>query len=149
MRRRLAICCATVLGLAAVLLPGCGGNGENVSLDAARPAHREVIELRDDPAYSVARIEAKVGQVVDLELRSTGSMMHDLTVDVMPVEKLVIGRNAGIHVAHLSRFALHASPEIGDTVTMRIRPTKSGTYTFYCATEGHRAAGMTGSIVVQ
>jgi uncharacterized cupredoxin-like copper-binding protein len=147
--RRLAILVfVTLVGAAPVLLEGCGGNGETPDLASATPVRTEVIELRDI-SYSVTNIEVARGEVVDLELRSAGELMHDLTVDVMPVDKLVIGTNAGIHIAHLSRFALHAGPELGDTVTLRIRPTKSGTYTYYCATEGHRAAGMTGTLVVR
>jgi uncharacterized cupredoxin-like copper-binding protein len=148
-RRRLSILAfVTLFGAAPVLFEGCGGEVQTQALQNAKPARTEVIELRDS-AYSVTRIEAKQGEVIDLELRGTGALMHDFVVDVMPVEKLIIGPNAMAHAAHLPRFALVAGPEIGQTVTLRIRPTKSGTYTFYCATEGHRAAGMTGTIVVQ
>jgi uncharacterized cupredoxin-like copper-binding protein len=29
------------------------------------------------------------------------------------------------------------------------RPTQTGTYTFYCAVPGHRAAGMVGTLTVE
>lgn len=133
---------------ALAFLGGCGGEVQTLTLEGVTPTRTEAIELRDI-SYSVTRIDTHVGEVIDLELRGVGALIHDLTVDVMPVEKLVIGPNAMIHAAHLPRFALVAGPEIGQSVTLRIRPMKSGTYTFYCATEGHRAAGMTGTIVVQ
>ena len=147
--RRLAIpVIVTLLGPALVLAGCSSGNVENSALAEVTPARTLPIELRDI-AYSVPTVEVTQGEVVDLELRNVGALSHDFTVNEMPVEKLVIGENAGVHRAHLSRYALHAGPEIGDTVSLRIRPTKAGSYTFYCATEGHRAAGMTGTLVVR
>jgi uncharacterized cupredoxin-like copper-binding protein len=133
---------------AACVLGGCGGNAESSALAEAVPARTQPIELRDI-AYSVSNIEVTQGEVVDLELRNVGALPHDLTVDEMPVERLVIGKNAGVHAAHGSKYDLHAGPEVGGTVTLRFRPTKAGSYTFYCTTEGHRAAGMSGTLVVR
>jgi uncharacterized cupredoxin-like copper-binding protein len=147
-RRSRILAFVTLLALGSALVGGCGGEVQDATLASVTPARTEVIELRDI-SYSVTRIDTHRDEVVDLELRGVGALIHDFTVDVMPVDKLVIGHNATIHAAHIARFALIAGPEIGETVTLRIRPTKSGTYTFYCATEGHRAAGMTGTIVVQ
>jgi uncharacterized cupredoxin-like copper-binding protein len=148
--RRLAILvCVALVGSSSMLLEGCsGGNAESSALAEITPARTQPIELRDI-AYSVATVEVSVGEVVDLDLRNAGSLPHDFTVDEVPVERLVIGKNAGAHAGHGSKYDLHAGPEIGEAVTLRFRPTKAGSYTFYCSTEGHRAAGMTGTLVVQ
>ena len=147
--RRAGILVFVMLLGAACVLEGCGGgNAESSALAEITPARTLPIGLRDI-AYSVGTVEVTQGEVVDLELRNAGALAHDFTVDEMPVEKLVIGQNAGEHAGHGAKYDLHAAPEVGDMVNLRIRPSRAGSYTFYCTTEGHRAAGMTGTLVVR
>ena len=134
---------------AAFVLGGCsGGDAEDSALAEVAPGRTLPVELRDI-VYGAPTVEVTQGEVVDLELRNAGALAHDFTMDEMPVEKLLIGRNAGAHAGHGSKYDLHAAPEVGGAVTLRMRPTQAGSYTFYCSTEGHRAAGMTGTLVVR
>ena len=81
------------------------------------------------PAFSFVQteIKAKVGETVALRFENTHNAPHSFDVDEL-----------NVHVP--------AAP--GEQSLILFKPTKPGTYTFYCAIPGHRGLGMEGTLIV-
>ena len=45
--------------------------------------------------------------------------------------------------------AVHVAAAPGATGTVDFTPSEAGTYEFYCTIEGHKEAGMVGTLVVE
>ena len=136
MRRLLVI---TALATASVLLAACGsssGSSHGSSMGSAMssgeqnapvvPGAPEITVSGKAYSFAPKRIELAAGTDANIALTST-DLPHDVTV---------------VGVGHV----VHA--QAGKTARGGLRITKPGTYTFYCSVTGHRAAGMTGKIVV-
>lgn len=81
-----------------------------------------------DFSFNPAEIQIKVGEVVNLSLvNKDDDSVHDIVVPRL-------------------RARLVAPP--GRKVAGAIRPTRPGTYGFFCSVPGHRESGMAGRIVV-
>ena len=131
-----------------VFLAACSGGTETAA--DQEPAARSVPVTMQDIAFEPGAITLQRGERVELQLENRGSMEHDFTVDDMPVEDVEVSGSAegGAHSEHEGR-ALHIALGGGSTGTIDFRATDSGRYEFYCTVEGHRAAGMAGTITVE
>lgn len=79
-------------------------------------------------AYSFTPRLIRVGAGTNLTLALTATdIPHDITVEGVG------------HIAHAGR---------NKTTRGGMKIMKPGTYVFYCSVQGHRAAGMTGKIIV-
>lgn len=76
--------------------------------------------------YDPAEITIQAGDDVAIVLTAT-DIEHDFTIDGLDT---------------------HVSAEAGETAEGGLRADEPGTYTFYCSVEGHREAGMEGTLTV-
>ena len=123
---------ACVLALAA-----CGGGGGSAT--TAPPATGggggggQTLELAADPSgalkFDQTSLEATPGSVT-IDFTNQTSLSHNVTVDGPGVED-------------------EGSDTIKQSSTTLKLDLKAGTYTFYCSVDGHRAAGMEGTLVVK
>jgi uncharacterized cupredoxin-like copper-binding protein len=107
-----------------LLLAACSG--------AASPttaAQTVTLTTTDSFKYDVTTITGKVGQPLHVSLvNSANGLVHSFVVDELNVK------------------LENVQPKTTGDVTFT--PTTAGTYVFYCDTPGHKAAGMTGTIVI-
>jgi uncharacterized cupredoxin-like copper-binding protein len=120
----LAAIAGLALGAIAVagLLPG-GAAGVSVEALANLPA-LSTAQLKFDQG----EIRVKAGETVALRLENQDASGHSFDIDELNV---------------------HAPMPPGEPSLALFRPGAPGTYTFYCAVPGHRAAGMTGALIVE
>jgi plastocyanin len=138
MNRRplLVLLALTALVLA---LSACGGGSNSASTGAATTAAGggggggQTLQLAADPGgalkFDTTSLEAKAGKVT-IDFTNDSSLPHNVTIDGPGVEDegtdTIKGSTANI--------------------TLDLKP---GKYTFYCSVDGHRAAGMEGTLVVK
>ena len=128
----------TVLFLAA-----CAGAG---SVSQAQTVSVEVKEF----AFTPGNLEVKAGQPVKLTLQNAGTLEHDFSILEIPVEgepKVTGGAQHDMgDMAHTPE--LHVAAMNGQSAMLEFTPTKPGTYEYFCTVSGHKAAGMSGTLVV-
>jgi plastocyanin len=78
-------------------------------------------------AFDPGELTVRAGEDVAMVLTAT-DIEHDFTVDELDA---------------------HVSAEAGETAEGGLRADKAGTYTYYCSVEGHREAGMEGTLTVE
>jgi plastocyanin len=127
---------------AALLLPACSDDDEpqggpmmdggehggthRGSSDVAAGA-REIEVVASSFEFDPDEISVGLGEDIAIVLTST-DIVHDLTIDELDA---------------------HVSVEPGATDAGGFRADEPGSYTFYCSVEGHRAAGMEGTVTVE
>jgi plastocyanin len=121
--------CVSVLALAA-----CGGGGSSSSTTPSTGGGGgggETVKISADPsgafAYEQTDVSAKAGSVT-IDFDNPSSIAHDVTIEGN-------GVNAATDI-------------ITDSETSTTVDLKPGTYTFFCSVDGHRAAGMEGTLTV-
>lgn len=77
--------------------------------------------------FSPARLEATVGEAVNIELSNEGALLHDLSIPELG-------------------FQIVAAP--GEVAVGGLNVPDPGEYRFLCTVPGHSAAGMVGVLVV-
>ena len=108
---------------------GDGGHGagrHDGSSDVA-PGAREIEVTASSFAFDPDEIAVTTGEDIAIVLTST-DIVHDLTIDELDA---------------------HVVVEPGETDTGGFRAGEPGTYAFYCSVDGHRAAGMEGTLTVE
>jgi uncharacterized cupredoxin-like copper-binding protein len=139
----------TVLRLCGVL----GLLGGLVACGAVAPATPtlEPVTLTlsaSDIAFSLYTLEVMAGQPVKLIYKNEGQLDHDFSVAEIAVQD--VSSTGGHHHQHGADLpALHLGVAPGETGILRFTPTAAGTYTFECTIEGHKEAGMAGTLVVK
>ncbi|MFZ6004278.1 MAG: cupredoxin domain-containing protein [Actinomycetota bacterium] len=73
----------------------------------------------------------------------------EITVTAGEDFAIVLTSHDLLHDFNVEGVEGHVSADTGDTVAGGFRVDEPGTYTFYCAVEGHREAGMEGTLVVE
>jgi plastocyanin len=76
--------------------------------------------------YDPAEITIQAGEDMAIVLTAT-DIQHDFTIDGLDT---------------------HVAAEAGETAEGGLRADEPGTYTYYCSVEGHREAGMEGTLTV-
>jgi uncharacterized cupredoxin-like copper-binding protein len=114
---------------------GYGGGYGKPKPAASAPAAGQTVKLTADPGgaprFTTAALSAKAGTVtLALDNPSSAGVQHGIAIGGNGVDK------SGPVVAAGSTSAVTAT-------------LKAGTYTFYCPFDGHRAAGMTGTLTVR
>jgi len=124
----------TVLALAA-----CGGGGGSATTGggggattAASGGGGQTLALAADPSgalkYDKSQLEATAGDIT-IDFTNDSPLQHDVAVEGNGVNE--------------------ASDKITGSKTTLSLNLKAGTYTFFCSVDGHRAAGMEGTLVVK
>jgi uncharacterized cupredoxin-like copper-binding protein len=97
--------------------------------------------------YSPKQLTLKVGKPYVLELVNVGKVKHEYTADeFFPT---VAFRKAEDAVGEYKGLSLTEGEVLpGKQLDLYVIPTKAGTYTVVCEIEGHREAGMIGTVTV-
>ncbi len=120
----LASLAALCLGAILVALTVQANTGAGVSPAGLRQL--PAITMRG-MSFDQQQISARVGETVALRIENDTGAPHSFDVDELDV---------------------HVAAPTGKSNLILFRPARAGTYMFYCGVPGHRAAGMTGTLVV-
>ncbi|MCA9898409.1 MAG: cupredoxin domain-containing protein [Ardenticatenaceae bacterium] len=86
---------------------------------------------------------------VTLTLQEMGFSQNEIEVSAnQPVTLHLNNKDGYAHAFDLDEFDIHLKLAAAETAEITFTPTRSGTFTFYCSSPGHQAAGMAGSLVV-
>jgi plastocyanin len=136
MRRRL-LPVLLVLTTLALGLAACGGGNEAATTSSTATAPSggggSTVKIAADPSgalkFDTTSLEATAGKVT-IDFTNDSSISHDVKLEGPGVEDEGTDQVTG-----------------GSTsATLDLQP---GTYTFFCSVDGHRAAGMEGTLVVK
>ena len=124
------------MGLLTLLASGCGSSPDSSA--TARPPSstgRQTLKLSADPSgdlrFSAARLSAKAGKVT-IAMTNPSGTPHSIAIEGNGVDQ----------------DSPQSSVTNGQTATVTAT-LKPGTYTFYCPVDGHRQAGMKGTLTVR
>ncbi len=106
-----------------------GGHGEmdHGANTPVAPGARPIDVTGSSYEFEPGEISIQAGEDVAIVLTAT-DIQHDFTIVEVDT---------------------HVSAETGESAAGGLRADEPGTYTFYCSVEGHREAGMEGTLTVQ
>jgi plastocyanin len=127
-----------VLVLAALVLAlsACGGGSSSSSTTPATTGGGgggggSTVQISADPSgalkYEQTDVSATAGSIT-IDFTNMSSLPHDVTIE--------------------GNGASGATDQITDSTTSTTVDLEPGTYTFFCSVDGHRAAGMEGTLTV-
>jgi len=123
-----------VLTLSVLALAACGGGGSSSSTTPAATGGGtsgggSTVQISADPSgalkYEQTDVSATAGSIT-IDFTNMSSLPHDVTVE----------GDGGTDV-------------ITGSTTSTTVDLEAGTYTFFCSVDGHRAAGMEGTLTVK
>jgi plastocyanin len=134
---RRAVPFALVLTAFALVLTACGGGGGSATTTGGAATGGggggQTLQLAADPGgalkFDQASLSASAGKVT-IDFTNDSSLPHNVTVE-----------GNGI-----TNEATDTIKQSSATLSLDLKP---GTYTFFCSVDGHRAAGMEGTLVVK
>lgn len=100
-----------------------------VAACSSAPAPLDVTVTAADISLDVPRIDAKVGQMVNITLINKGVLEHNFNIDELGVKQ--------------------ASVKTGETAKFSLSATKPGTYNYYCGIAGHELLARGDLVVTQ
>jgi uncharacterized cupredoxin-like copper-binding protein len=119
-------------------------------------ADEDAVELTivssDTFSYDPAELTVAAGERVHLTLNnSSAALVHDWTIDEIEAEDV---HSEGAEHGHdddmdMDEHMMHVAANSGETGTLEFTPLEPGEYVFYCTVEGHRDAGMEGTLIVE
>jgi plastocyanin len=133
---RRALPLVLVLAAFVLALSACGGGGSSSSTTPATTGGGgggggSTIQISADPSgalkYEQTDVSATAGSIT-IDFTNMSSVPHDVTIE--------------------GNGASGATDEITDSTTSTTVDLDPGTYTFFCSVDGHRAAGMEGTLTV-
>jgi plastocyanin len=90
---------------------------------------KDIIVEGSEFSYNPSSISLKAGEGVRLTFNNVGTVPHNLVIDELGVTTKTI--------------------DPGESDTVEFTATDSGSYTFYCSVDSHRARGMEGELMVE
>jgi len=138
-----------LLVLVAVVLAACGGESEPTAVPMVG-----LDLVATDIAYDKGSFEVMVGQPVKVTLQNDGVLEHDFSIMEIPHAGEVMAEEMDEDSGHdMSNMAMEpevhvASPPDGSH-SVEFTPTQAGEYEFFCTVEGHKEAGMAGTLIVK
>jgi plastocyanin len=127
------------LAVLALVLAACGGgNGESATTSSTATTSSgggggSTVKVAADPSgalkFDTASLEATAGKVT-IDFTNDSSISHDVKIE-----------GNGISGEGTDQVTGGSA-----SATLDLKP---GTYTFFCSVDGHRAAGMEGTLVVK
>jgi plastocyanin len=133
---RRALPLVLVLAAFVLALSACGGGGSSSSTTPATTGGGgggggSTVKISADPSgalkYEQTDVSATAGSIT-IDFTNMSSLPHDVTIE--------------------GNGASGATDEITDSTTSTTVELEPGTYTFFCSVDGHRAAGMEGTLTV-
>ena len=106
-------------------------------------------------AYSTLDLRAVVGQPVRLKFVNAGALEHDFSIGTIKVGEFnYVEGGMEMHQQHGQVPAagapqLHVMALPGAQAIAEFTPLQAGLSEIFCTTEGHKEAGMHGSLLVQ
>ncbi|HSM71930.1 MAG TPA: cupredoxin domain-containing protein [Anaerolineales bacterium] len=150
-----------------LVLAGCGGTPKPVT---------EVTVVATDFAYEPNMIYVPLGEEVTITFRNDGQVEHDFVVteislagadEHMEESGEHMDEGEGEHMdettdehmdedmgvdehadAEHAAYAIHALTQPGDSATIKFTALEAGEYEIFCTVQGHKDAGMIGTLVV-
>ncbi len=93
-------------------------------------AAREIVIEASEFKFSPSDVRVKKGETVKLTLKNVGKMPHDWVVEKM----------GGASIDKING---------GQTTSITITPSQTGTFTTFCSVGNHRQQGMVGKLIVE
>ncbi len=126
----------------AFLLTACG----------APPAPSAAITVTEtDFQFSPGVLSVPLGQAVTIKFVNNGKVTHDFAIvalDATEISGNTTDSSMQGHSAHASEYVIHVATSAGGSSTLVFTPQKAGQYEFICTVEGHKEAGMLGTLIV-
>ena len=127
--------------VAAAVFAGCGGSDDESTATAT-------------PAATQEQAPAGSGTKLALAAPEDGALKFDKSSLEAPAGTVTIEFANPSQVPHAVALEGNGVQEMGETVTESDAPPltadlKAGEYTYYCPVDGHRAAGMEGTLTVK
>jgi len=126
-----------VLAASVLALSACGGGSSSSSTTPAATGAggggggSSTVKISADPSgalkYEQTDVSATAGSIT-IDFTNKSSLPHDVTIE--------------------GNGASGATDEITNSTTSTTVDLEPGTYTFFCSVDGHRAAGMEGTLTV-
>jgi plastocyanin len=126
-----------VLAASVLALSACGGGGSSSSTTPAATGGGggggggSTVKISADPSgalkYEQTDVSATAGSIT-IDFTNMSSLPHDVTIE--------------------GNGASGGTDQITDSSTSATVDLEPGTYTFFCSVDGHRAAGMEGTLTV-
>jgi len=126
-----------VLAASVLALSACGGGSSSSSTTPAATGGggggggSSTVKISADPSgalkYEQTDVSATAGSIT-IDFKNMSSLPHDVTIE--------------------GNGASGATDEITNSTTSTTVDLEPGTYTFFCSVDGHRAAGMEGTLTV-
>ena len=126
-----------VLAASVLALSACGGGSSSSSTTPAATGAggggggSSTVKISADPSgalkYEQTDVSATAGSIT-IDFTNMSSLPHDVTIE--------------------GNGASGATDQITDSTTSTTVDLDPGTYTFFCSVDGHRAAGMEGTLTV-
>ena len=134
---RRALPLVLVLAALVLALSACGGGSSSSSTTPATTGGGgggggSTVKISADPSgalkYEQTDVSATAGSIT-IDFTNMSSLPHDVTIE--------------------GNGASGATDEITNSSTSTTVDLEPGTYTFFCSVDGHRAAGMEGTLTVK
>ncbi len=142
-----------------LLLAGCAGGGADSDAPVGGGGSKIAI-VASDFGFQPRELRVQAQQRYSVTLRNKGTVLHDWTVDAIPVTGVSDKGSAAHDMAGMSgmmgagaatseHVSLHIAAAAGKSSEVAFIAAQPGEYTFYCTVAGHRQAGMEGRIIVE
>lgn len=141
MRRSIAVLVVVVAGL------GLSGCGDDKSQDA-KPSGKGPT-AQGGPGHEGASPVAENARHVRVTARSFAFEPKQITVRAGEDIAILLSSEDGLHDFTIDELDAHVAAERGSASVGGFRADKPSRYTFYCSVQGHRQAGMEGTLVVE
>jgi uncharacterized cupredoxin-like copper-binding protein len=142
----------TAVACAAFAIAGCGGSGNKSSSSSSQSSDTTAQQPTTTPSTSSGG--GGGSQNVQLSADPSGQLKFDKSSLSAKAGNVTITMDNPSPVAHAIAVEGNGVDKNGQTVQMGGKSSvtvslKAGKYTFYCPVDGHRAAGMQGSLTVK
>ncbi len=139
-----------LLVLGAVVLVACGGDAEPTPLPVA-----ELELVATDIAFDSESFEVMVGQSLKVTLLNEGVLEHDFSIMEIPHSGEVMAEEMHEEESDHDMSNMEMDPEVhvasspGGSHSVEFTPSEAGEYEFFCTVQGHKEAGMVGTLLVK